>query len=550
MENGNWSFRNLRASFPAPGSDHVLSRSLDLGSMARASLALSKETSPSTVLANLTGIMIESAGAQAGCILVKQGGLWVIETSGSVGQAGISVEAHVPPLAPRPDELPMPIVNHVAHTREPVFVESTTEAGPFTQDSDHAVLRSRSFVCMPMICRDALKGIVCLESGRIIDTLAPERLALLNLLATQGAGFIENNDLSVCLQQAEAQARTEELRFRHFFENLPLSIFEVDLTRTPPLILAANRRAEAIYGYSAEVFMTMSPAQLAPLSAQPEITRIIECVRAGETVSLESTNLRQDGTAFPVRIIASPEVSHAQEADAIASGHPGHMIVTIEDIAIERQRRSEAEAIDEERRRIAGEMHDGVAQDMAALRLKAALWHDSVGGDSAQMHAALDELKQVLDGAILKIRRAIFALRPVALDEVGFFLALRRFVTDFENHYQAYVSLEVSGPEERLPVLLELPLFYVVQEALTNIGKHAAASLVSITVDMMNANAAILTIRDNGIGFDTTSLEHAARGGHLGLKQTRERLAKVGGVLSIESQPDCGTELKVVLPLV
>ena len=383
-----------------------------------------------------------------------------------------------------------------------------------------------------------------------MDALTPERLELLNLLATQGASFIENADLSVRLQQAEAQARTEELRFRHFFENLPLCIFEVDLTRTPPLILAANRRAEAVYGYSAEVFVTMSPAQLAPLSARPEITRIIECVRAGETVSLESTNLRQNGSAFPVRIIATPEVSHAQEAGTISSGHPGHMIVTIEDIAVERQRRSEAEAIDEERRRIAGEMHDGVAQDMAALRLKAALWHDSVGGDSAQMHAALDELKQVLDGAILKIRRAIFALRPVALDEVGFFLALRRFITDFENHYQAYVSLVVSGPEERLPVSLELPMFHVVQEALTNIGKHAGASLVSITVDMTNAKAAMLTIRDNGGGFDTTSLEHAARGGHLGLKQMRERVEKVGGVLTIESQPDRGTELRVLLPLV
>ena len=550
MENGNWNFQSLSGTFPAPGADHVLSRSMDLHSMARASLALSKETSLPTFLASLTGIMIEGAGAQTGCILAERGGLWVIETSGSAGQAGTSVEAHVTPLAPPPDELAMTIIDHVAHTREPLFVGATAEAGPFTPDSYHAVLRPRSFLCMPMIYRDALKGIIYLESGLVMEALAPERLELLNLLATQGAGFLENADLSVRLQQAEAQARTNELRFRHFFENLPLCIFEVDLTRTPPLILAANRRAEAVYGYSAEVFVTMSPAQLAPLSARPEITRIIECVRAGETVSLESINRRQDGSSFPVRIIATPEVSHTQEADAIPSGHPGHMIVTIEDIAAERQRRSAAEAIDEERRRISGEMHDGVSQDLAALRLKVALWRDSVGASTADMHAALDELQQVLDGAILKIRRAIYALRPVALDEAGFFPAARRVVTDFENQYQAYVSLEVSGPQERLPVSLELPLFHVLQEALTNIGKHAGATLVSVIMDMTNARAVKLIIRDNGAGFETTDLEQAVRGGHLGLKQMRERVEKVGGSLWVTSEPGQGTELRVALPLV
>ena len=88
-----------------------------------------------------------------------------------------------------------------------------------------------------------------------------------------------------------------------------------------------------------------------------EIQRLIETVRAGKPAFLETTNRRRDGTVFPVRIIATPARDQ----------HGLHMIVAVEDITAQRQRHSEAEAIDAERRRIAQEIHDGVAQDLAAL---------------------------------------------------------------------------------------------------------------------------------------------------------------------------------------
>jgi PAS domain S-box-containing protein len=307
------------------------------------------------------------------------------------------------------------------------------------------------------------------------------------------------------------------------------------------VILAANRRAEAAYGWSAGEFTAMSPEALGPPEARPQIGRLIECVRAGETVTIETTNWRRDGTMFPVRVIATPETEIGPHAD--------HVVMVVEDITAEKQRRSGAQAIDEERRRIAQEIHDGVAQDMAALRLRTSVWHDLVETSPAQMHAELDELQAILDRGIADMRRAIYALRPVALDEVGLFAALGQLAADLENQYQVYVDLRVSGPEERLPLRLELPLFRIVQEALHNVGKHAQASLVWLALDLTQEAAIRLTIRDNGLGFDPAGLEETVRNGHLGLKQMRERVEAAGGTLDIDSQPGQGTEVRIALPL-
>jgi PAS domain S-box-containing protein len=392
-----------------------------------------------------------------------------------------------------------------------------------------------------MLHRRELVGIIYLENCLTADGLPLERLGLLRLLAMQAAACLKNASLVDDLKQAKKSARANEQRFRHLFENVPLCIFEVDLCAAPPVILAANRRAEALYGWSVEEFASMSLEMLFPPDAHQVVGRLDECVRAGETVTIETSNRRRDGTIFPVRVIATPEIEMGPHAD--------HMVVAVKDITAEKQRRSDAQAIEEERRRIAQEIHDGVAQDMAALRLRTSVWHELVETGPAQMHAELDELQTILDRWIADMRRAIYALRPVALDEVGLFAALRQLAADLENHYQVYVELRISGPEERLPLRLELPLFRVVQEALHNVGKHAQASLVWLALDLTQDQAITLAIRDNGLGFDPASLEETVRGGHLGLKQMRERVEGAGGRLDINSQPGQGTEVRIVLPL-
>jgi signal transduction histidine kinase len=224
------------------------------------------------------------------------------------------------------------------------------------------------------------------------------------------------------------------------------------------------------------------------------------------------------------------------------------MIVAIKDITAENQRRSEVEAIDAERRRIAHEIHDGVAQSLAGLRFKSALWHHLAEEAPPGMRAALNELQTVLNDAIIDLRRAIFALRPVDLEAQGFFPALAQLVSDFGEPDQVTVVLEAPEPEVTLPAAYELPLFRIIQECLNNITRHAQASLARVQLAVDAAGGVTLSVSDNGRGFDPGQLGSADQARHFGLRQMRERILDLDGTLDIHSAAGQGTELVITLP--
>lgn len=329
-----------------------------------------------------------------------------------------------------------------------------------------------------------------------------------------------------------------EQRYRHLFESVPIGIFVADLTEAPATILQVNRRAELVYGYPAAELVGMPAIHLAPEETRSAALAIVQQVRQGQTVTAETTNQRRDGTRFPVRVIAAPDPTDAS-----------HMIVTVEDISAEKGRRSEAEAIDAERRRIAHEIHDGVAQNLAGVRFKSALWQQRAEAAPPGMGAALDELHDVLTAAIVDLRRAIFALRPVDLDALGFFPALAQLVGDFGDQNQLAARLEVAGQQEAQPAAYELPIFRIIQEGLNNIGQHARASSALVVLAVDAAGGVAVSVRDNGRGFDPRQLGPAAEGvGHFGLRQMRERILDLGGTLDIRSASGQGTELVITLP--
>ena len=336
-----------------------------------------------------------------------------------------------------------------------------------------------------------------------------------------------------------AVLRESEAQFRALFENAPLGVFELDMTSTPPRITRANRQSERVYGWSTAELTSASLDSLFPPDTWPTLERTMSTLSPGKTFAIESTGLRQDGTAFPIRISATGGTGHDLK----------RAILAIEDITAEKHRRSEEEAIAEERRRIAREIHDGLAQDLAGLRFRVRLWHTLVDDDPAQMHVELDGLRDLLREKIRDVRRSIFALRPVALDELGFYPALRQFIGEFGEQNQLYIDLRITGPPERLPVFLEPVLFRITQESLNNVGKHTQAQMVWIALDLTSPDVVRLRIRDDGEGFDLALLEQAFQRGHLGLKQMRERVENLQGVFELHSQLGSGTEIQVILPL-
>jgi len=530
------SLASTRISTTTGASETKPSGVLDLASVLKASQTISGEIVLEALLSKLMKIVIENAGAERGLLILERQGWpheeelqWVIEAEGKINQPDVTILHSIPV---EEGDLSSAIINYVARTRESVVLNDAVHEEAFSQDRYTMTRQPKSVLCMPLIHQGKLTGLLYLENNLTTGAFTADRLEVLRVLSSQAAVSLENARLYRNLAISEQ-------RFRTLFENAPLAVFEVDLEQSPPQVLAANRQAELVYGWPAEAFAALPTEDLVPAEAAPQIRHMIARVRAGETITLETMNRRRDGTSFPVRMSATPEIGTTVH----------RMIVTVEDITLEKQRQAEVEAIEAERRRIAHEIHDGLAQDLAALRFKATLWHDLVDKRPAQMHAELDDLLEVLNGSIREVRRSIFALRPLALDELGFFPALRQFIANFGEQYQLQIKLRVAGPEERLPASLELPLFRVIQESLNNIRKHAQADIVHIHLDLEQAGGLSLTIQDNGIGFDPATLEQMFREGHVGLKQMQERVQSINGRLSIQSQPGVGTELQVTFPL-
>ncbi len=333
-----------------------------------------------------------------------------------------------------------------------------------------------------------------------------------------------------------ANLRRSEERFRTLFEHAPVGVCEVDLTPPSPHLRHANPAFLRLFGQTEETLHPMPLDRLLAPESRPALERLCRLPATGEPVTLEATALRADSVPFPVRLSATlgPERTARR------------CILVVEDLTAEKALRSEEEAIAEERRRIAREIHDGLAQDLAAVRLQVRRWQALLASDPAQLKEELEDFHRFLGEEIREVRRAIFALRPVTLDE-GFWVALPRFLEEFGEQNLLHVSLEVKGlkGDERpaLPAHLELVLFRIVQEALNNVAKHARAHMVWVELDF--SDGILLRVRDDGVGFDPASLPELALRGHLGLPQMRERVAALGGTMEIRSQPGKGTEIRV-----
>jgi len=348
----------------------------------------------------------------------------------------------------------------------------------------------------------------------------------------------------MAIDPTNSAIQASEQRYRHLFENLPISIFFTDLTVTPPAILQVNKRTELVFGYPAAELVGKPSLILATEESKADVQNRIQRVRRGERITAETKGQRRDGTSFPMRTIATLDPTDS-----------GHVIVVVEDITAEVERRSEAEAVDAERLRIAHELHDGVAQSLAGLRFKSALWShmaDSIEAAPPAMRAtmrrALDEIEAVLITAIEDIRRAIFALRPLDLESRGFLPRLTQLVADFGEGSKLVARLELSGPQEALPPFYELPLYRIIQEGLNNINQHACADSVLVSLSVDAAGGVALSLRDNGCGFDPSLVRKDDPPGHFGLRQMRERILDLGGTLDIHSSIGGGTVLLVTLP--
>jgi two-component system NarL family sensor kinase len=204
---------------------------------------------------------------------------------------------------------------------------------------------------------------------------------------------------------------------------------------------------------------------------------------------------------------------------------------------------------DEERRKLSRDLHDTTGQTLAALKIAVSQLQETCKEMSAAL-AIVSEVEQLADQAIGEIRTMSYLLHPPLLDEVGFACAAECYIEGFAKRSGICVQAEIAKPSERLPKNVEIALFRVLQESLTNVHRHSGASDASIHFQHAS-DAVILEIRDFGKGIPEERLRllhgvNAKTG--VGLAGMRERLRELNGRLEIESDAR-GTSMRATVPL-
>ena len=203
-------------------------------------------------------------------------------------------------------------------------------------------------------------------------------------------------------------------------------------------------------------------------------------------------------------------------------------------------------AQEEERKRIARELHDQTAQSLTSILLMLRLIENN--GEPNALRARLAELRELTARAIDEVGKLAMDLRPSTLDDLGLRAAIEWYAREYSEKMAANVEYEAIGFENRLPAPVEVVIYRLVQEAFTNITKHAKADQVSVRLEQ-RADSLLVTVSDNGVGFDNGGILEAGERRGLGLFGMQERLALVQGSMQINSEIGRGTLLSIKIPL-
>lgn len=207
------------------------------------------------------------------------------------------------------------------------------------------------------------------------------------------------------------------------------------------------------------------------------------------------------------------------------------------------------QAQEEVRERVAQRLHDGPAQSLANVVLTAEICEKLMQTDARRAQGELGNLKGIVNQTLQDTRKFIFELRPMTLDDLGLVPTLRRYVADLGARYQAQISLVAPQGEQRLPRRMEVPVFRVAQEALTNAVQHGRATQVRVTVAAQGDTLALI-VEDNGTGFDVEqALAQAASRQAMGIASMQERAEMLGGWLRIESARGHGSRVELSAPI-
>lgn len=346
-------------------------------------------------------------------------------------------------------------------------------------------------------------------------------------------------------QPGPADLREAAPQYRIWFEDNPLPMWSFDPENFA--FLEVNEAAIRRYGYSRREFLSMTILDIRP---PEDIPFLMATMKAGyhRTQKVPSKHLTRDGTVIEVEVYAQQVIWNGRLAE----------VVQAHDIS-ELKRAEEAlrnlsgrllQLQDIQKRTMARDLHDQIGQSLTALLTKLALVSERVRSRHQDETATLDECAGLARHTLDEVRTFSYLLHPPLLDEEGIVAALDFYLEGFAE--RSGIEIDVSIPSDlgRLPEELEITLFRVVQEALTNVHRHSGSRTAAVRLLRERATL-MLEIQDHGKGIPPEVLARVRRRGAIvgvGIAGMRERVAQLGGELAIES-PIQGCVITAVFPL-
>jgi PAS domain S-box-containing protein len=354
------------------------------------------------------------------------------------------------------------------------------------------------------------------------------------------------------------------------------------------VVTSWNAGAERLFGYTAKEAIGQPISMIIPLDRRDEETRILARLRQGEPIEhFDTVRLRKDGTKVEISLSISPVRDAAGKiigASKIARDITGRKRIERELYESEQRFRTLADALDtqvqfriqelrrrnaeilqqsdqlrdlsgrlmfaqdEERRRISRELHDSAGQHLAALGMSLARIEDDAKRDPARLSKSIKNAQDLIQDLTQEIRTTSYLLHPPLLDESGLSSALRWYIDGLAERSGLSIELNISENLERLVPEVELAIFRLVQECLTNIHRHSGSKTAVIRI-ARESDKIYAEVQDHGKGISQERLaEVQSQGVGVGLRGMRERVRQSHGELTVDSNA-LGTKIRAIFPV-
>jgi PAS domain S-box-containing protein len=499
------------------------------------------------------------------------------------GGEDLYLGATTPPLDPDMPEIfrramlsDHPHIQDAVSRKQPIILEDTHSAE--LTEAERAISDARGLrtvVYLPISVGDNVLGILILGTIGFTRIFSAEDLNLWQTMANQTATSLENAllheqavkraiDLEKQIRERERVEQTlivNEQNFRDLVENLQDGVAIADENG---LHLFVNNRLSEITGYSEAELLKMTGWDFSRPEDRGKYEARMKERLSGKSVQANYERILQkkDGTKIPVEMSTTTTIWQGERRPMaiirditerkLVEREKDILLIQVQE-ANDRLRSLSRELIssqEAERKRISQELHDEFGQALTAISLDLGILERQLDPrHSPEIQERMADLRQTVDQLDQMIGELALDLRPSLLDDLGLLPTLNWYLERFSQRTETKVEIEVSGEEERLPTEIETALYRIIQEALTNVAKHAEASVIVLKLnhqpDKMTAS-----IEDDGKGFDLNELHNAKTPFQgLGLIGMGDRTALLGGQLDIQSIPGEGTKIEVVIPL-